>query len=214
MLDTSIKSYEDDYNGINIIFCKNTEEQYSFMESMNNLYPERSHIIFKTKSLNNKKTILVEKPKKLKYKNCMIFMDMSSYKKQNNGLSINNIKKFKTPVFIFSKNNKISKKDIKTTCKRLIISSLVLQKSSITIDNYNSNDLINLTNNFSSWIVYDNYKHSIFSLEIYKNYHNTDDKIFTQDKKVFKLKEENYIEYYLDNPITFEFNITEPQVFF
>jgi len=138
----------------------------------------------------------------------MIFMDISMFNKQSNGLSYNNIKKFKTPVFIFSKVKTVSQHDftmnIPNNCKRIIISNSLFKKSNLQISNYKKSDLIKIRNNFNDWIIFDKVKHSIFTLEIYKkdSFKNTN---YTKNEIVMKsLTEENYIEYYLDNPLIYD----------
>ena len=200
--------FNNKFNGINIIICKNNIEKSNFIKSIYTNYLNFFKIYYQMKLINNnnnnnKKDIIINHSKKLKYKNSLIFMDMSVFLKNKNGLSIKKINTFKTPIFIFSINI-VSQKNILSLldnyCKksdRIIFSGSILNRTKITIEDYTIKDLAFFTNNFKNWLIY-NYNHNT----LYKYY--VDNYFYISLKQNNKLLNKNNLEYILDNPILYK----------
>lgn len=224
-----LKQFNNNFEGINLIFCKNSEEMYLFIKDLFLKYPHFNKISFKIKKLNDAKSISIDNPKKFKYKNSIILADISLLITKNNGLSHNNIIKFNTPIFIFSTNKTITNNLITSNINRIIFSGEVLNKSKMDIGKYKYKNFYNLTDNFKTWIVLNNGK-----MEKLINFKNIDKygvaQCLKNNKKnnennneinnennnektnIILFNENNSTEYYLDNPIFYE-NKNEDELF-
>ena len=167
-------------------------------------YPNRTALAYDLE-LNNVTQII--NGKQIKYKNTILFTTLKKYNQKSNGISIKLATKCNTLLFIFSKTS-ISKNE-------LTIGSCII---SPTVKIFNCNDLLktlNIHENRNNWFIIKSTNNiNIIANEIkFKNYNNIFIKKEDFDKNL--ITKEEYIEYSIDNPIDFDYQIKEElQIFF
>lgn len=202
-----LNEFDNNFTGTNMVFCENINEKRDFIKTIYNKYNKYNIIVYKSKSklFKNERNIIVDNAKRIKYKNSIIFMDLELYLKEHNGLSKNNINKFKTPVFILSQKKLHFDNDMLLNSDRVIISGKVLKRLKLSINKYKYSDLAYLTDNFNDWIIYDYKKDDLYLYEL-DNSVILNDIFISVDSKFANniLNENSYLEYSLDNPIIYE----------